>query len=222
MDAVRLVFALPGTSFTANNFLSFTRLLHQIPSCGLDVSYIITNGRSSNVAKARELCLGCDPSLMPEAKLFEQYNFTEYTHILWIDSDVTGFSIEHLKKMLEADKDIITGLYRRSPNEFCLSQDFNLQTFELTGSLPWMDSQALMKIKELVFEVAHAGMGFMLVKAGVLEKIIPPRFESRRISASVAEAAGEDVCFCETARALGFGVWAHKDVVVGHEKMAIM
>jgi hypothetical protein len=76
---------------------------------------------------------------------------------------------------------------------------------------------------ESLVEVAYTGMGFMLVKRGVFEKLEYPWFRpiEKKIGAMV-DFTMEDVAFCLRAKEAGFKVLVDPAVRVGHEKKVVL
>lgn len=223
---IKLVIALPGSSFTANFVLSLFRFIHEVNTKAFQESvggleYILVNGRSSLVTTARELCLGRAQKI-GSTQMFEAYGYIGYTHILWIDSDMTNFTSEHLKLLLDMDTPVSTGIYRRCTGDFCVCQDFRLDHYNEHLSLPWLSSADILKLPEVVFQVSHTGMGFMLVQKGVFEELPPPCFRTYPLIEGAPDLGSEDVCFCEDTRKRGIRIFANKNVMIGHEKQIVL
>ena len=207
---MKVVFCIPGNSFS-NRFLkcwtNLTRELHK-----KDIEYELLSQYIPNVYKVRSLLLGAD-------RKFGQYQTPwqgkkDYDYIMWIDSDQV-FEPNDFFKLLEHDKDIVSGLYLRKPRsdnlnditiEFaCFNEDGKkLYTNEVNGEL---------------IKVWSNGMGWMLIKKGVFEKIEYPWF------GPIIEGLGfhgEDVSFQLRARDSGFESYVDTSIVVGHEKGVIL
>ena len=69
-----------------------------------------------------------------------------------------------------------------------------------------------------VIETSFAGMGFMLIKGGVFEKMKFPYFSIP----SHGECVSETISFCHNLKAAEIQLHAHLDVIVGHEKSIIL
>ena len=133
---------------------------------------------------------------------------------MWIDSDQV-FEPNDFFKLLEHDKDIVSGLYLRKPQgdtlddipiEFaCFNEDGKrLYTNEVNGELR---------------KVWSNGMGWMLIKKGVFEKIEYPWFGPIITGLGFH---GEDVSFQIRAKDVGFESYVDTSIVVGHEKGVIL
>ena len=138
---MKVIFCIPGNSFS-NRFLkcwtNLTRELHK-----RDIEYELLSQYIPNVYQVRSLLLGAD-------KKFGQYQTPwqgkkDYDYIMWIDSDQV-FEPNDFFKLLEHDKDIVSGLYLRKPQgdtlndipiEFaCFNEDGKmLYTNEVNGEL---------------------------------------------------------------------------------------
>ena len=124
----------------------------------------------------------------------------QYTHILWLDSDVQ-FSIDTFDILYAMDKPFVTGIYRsrRSPYAICLFDSIKGGT-------------RVIEIPNEPFEVEACGFGFVLMTREVLHKL-------RRIYGKCflpTEGAGEDVAFCERWINLGEKIYANPDVRINH------
>ena len=207
---MKIIFCVPGNNFS-NRFLkcwtNLTRELHK-----RDIEYELLSQYIPNVYKVRSLLLGAD-------RTFGQYQAPwqgkkDYDYIMWIDSDQV-FEPNDFFKLLEHDKDIVSGLYLRKPRsdnlndipiEFaCFNEDGKkLYTNEVNGEL---------------IKVWSNGMGWMLIKKGVFEKIEYHWFGT---IIEVLGFHGEDVSFQLRARDSGFESYVDTSIVVGHEKGVIL
>jgi GT2 family glycosyltransferase len=75
-----------------------------------------------------------------------------------------------------------------------------------------------------LFKVDYTGMGWMLVKYGVIEKMkypwLHPRIQKHK--AGWEEFVWDDVEFCMRIRDLGLDVWVDPTIIPGHEKTVVM
>ena len=207
---MKIIFCIPGNSFS-NRFLkcwtNLTKELHK-----RDIEYELFSQYIPNVYKVRSLLLGAD-------RKFGQYQTPwqgnkDYDYIMWIDSDQV-FEPSDFFKLLEHDKDIVSGLYLRKPQgdtlddipiEFaCFNEDGKmLYTNEVNGELR---------------KVWSNGMGWMLVKKGVFEKTVFPWFGP---IITGLDFNGEDVSFQIRAKDAGFDSWVDTSIIVGHEKGVVL
>jgi hypothetical protein len=140
------------------------------------------------------------------------------THLMFIDADI-GWEPWHLLVMLNAQKDVIGGLYpmKSLPVKWCVNG--------FDGAAQEGDLQ----------EVSKTGTGFMLIKRDVFEKLnahpatkpfindigLPPElnpFMKTYFDTAVRENRyySEDWTFCENWRDLGGQVWVDKRVLLKH------
>tara|TARA_R110002020_G_scaffold129987_1_gene290869 strand:- start:671 stop:1378 length:708 start_codon:yes stop_codon:yes gene_type:complete len=149
---------------------------------------------------------------------------TNYTHLLFIDSDVE-FGPDAGLRMLVADKDIICTPYRAK------NPDLNVHTY--TVDLP--DPKVVPILPGGLVEIEAGPTGLMLIHRRVFEKIIKNR-PDLKIKNPVKEddpshqfyynffdfafedgyTMGEDVSFCKLARKEGFKLYANIDSMTGH------
>ena len=144
----------------------------------------------------------------------------ESTHLMFIDADI-GWEPWHLLVMLNADKDVIGGLYpmKSLPVKWCVN-GFEGAAVSEDGTLQ---------------EVSKTGTGFMLIKRDVFEKLnqhpatkpfindigLPPElnpYMKTYFDTAVRENRyySEDWTFCENWRDLGGQVWVDKRVLLKH------
>ena len=129
------------------------------------------------------------------------------THILFVDYDVLPRS-NTLRRLLEHDKDIISGVYpaiQKFKISWCLSrgETFKLMDFEDLPNNP--------------FKVHVACNGMLLVKMEVFDKIEWPYWKTEYFTNGVK--AGADIYFFDKAKAAGYDIWVDPKVKCGHFKM---
>jgi len=131
-------------------------------------------------------------SLLPEArnKLIADLTvgFTDWTHLLLIDSDTTGFTPDHLTKLINAQVDIIGGVlpHRTPPFQPAL------------GLLP--DPETINTIQEFfdyvlqpdthprrINQVSYVGLAFTLITRRVIEQLPKPLFFTDRPTSAGAQ-----------------------------------
>ena len=153
---------------------------------------------------------------------------TEYTHMLFIDSDVE-FGPEAGLRMLVADKDIITTPYR--------VKDERLDTPRYT--VKFANPKSVPILPGGLVEIEAGPTGLMLIKRGVFERIMKNHPELK-IKNSANQALketdkshsfyynffdfafedgytwGEDVSFCKLARDNDFRIYANTESPTAH------
>lgn len=227
-----VVFALPGDTFSNNFLLGWTMLFNYCLSH--DITPLITNHQSNNIYYVRNMCLGGNNLWGVEQKPFN--GEVDYDFIMWIDSDQV-FSVENFVNLLQHDQDIMSGLYlMQGGKHFATVEKMEQDFFKENGHYKFLSGEELIerrkKEEEPVIEVDYTGMGWMLVKKGVFEKMQYPWFtpdwqemsyeDPSGNTVSVREFTMEDVCFCKKAKELGFKVQVDTRNVVGHEKRVVL
>ena len=150
---------------------------------------------------------------------------TEYTHLLFIDSDVE-FGPEAGLRMLVADKDIITTPYR--------VKDERIDQPRYTVKFP--DPKVVPILPGGLVEIEAGPTGLMLIKRAGFEKIIKNRPDLKIKNPATPNAGkthtfyynffdfgfndgyamGEDVSFCRLARANDFKIYANIESSTTH------
>ena len=139
----------------------------------------------------------------------------DWTHIMWIDSDIE-FSPECIHSMILDDKPIIGGFYPKKG----LPVDF--------ASSPMPNGEDT----ETSFETDYVATGFMLIKREVVEAMMEAYPERKfkyqdelefydLFSPYIDHDNGslyltEDYAFCKLARAIGYKSYMSKRFVLGH------
>jgi len=153
---------------------------------------------------------------------------TDYTHLLFIDSDVE-FQPEAVLRMLMAKKDIICTPYRAK----------NPDLTEHTYTVQFPDPKVIPVLPGGLVEIEAGPTGLMLIHRRVFEKIIKNRPDLKiknRVNPGIKEDAkshsfyhlffdfafnhgytmGEDLSFCKLARKEGFKLYANTDSMTAH------
>ena len=172
------------------------------------------------VSYARCLCLGADVRRGTHQKPFD--GKIDYDYIMWIDSDQI-FSFEQIQKLISYDKDIVSGIYKTENGQnFACVKDWNQDHYKKHGSFYFLQQEDCANHRGLM-EVQYNGMGFMLIKKGVFEKVEYPWFrQMKKQVGDLEEYCSEDVAFCQLAREAGFKIFIDPQMVVGHEKMRVL
>ena len=104
-------------------------------------------------------------------------------------------------------------------NEACVLEKVEGKPYLKSG---WMKEDDI-KLRNQLIECYHVGMGFMLIKRGVFERITPPFFmDSHFIQNDLERFGGEDVVFCYKVRKAGFQIWVDPRVRCGHAKTIVI
>jgi hypothetical protein len=196
-----------GGMLTESTFMSFIKWSNTCRQLGIEWT-METMTNESLISRARNTLV---------AKFL---NNPDSTHLFFVDADI-GWEPWHLLVLLNADKDVIGGLYpmKTLPIKWVVngfegaevSQDGNLQ------------------------EVSKTGTGFMLVKRHVFEKLNShpavkpfnndiglPKELDRHLRTYYDTAVrenryySEDWTFCENWRDMGGKIWVDKRVLLKH------
>jgi len=190
--------------------------------------------------------IGLLPSVRNDVIKKVYMNEPEFTHILFIDDDMSDFTHDHVQALLDADKPIISGLITSRVPPFKLIS--NLESKSKEEIIACINEQR-------IIEEPHVGMAFTLIKKQVIDTLAQPcdiwftmdrmprqsflketqtfleglvnssKPEFDRYKEAIAwgrtsflgsELIGEDVEFCHRARFGNFKSYTHCGVIVGH------
>ena len=196
-----------GGQLTESTFMSYIKWSNTARQLGLDWT-VETMTNESLISRARNTLT---------AKFL---NTKESTHLMFIDADI-GWEPWHLLVMLDAQKDVIGGLYpmKSLPVKWCVN------------GLPGVEEDP----NSSLVEVSKTGTGFLLMKRDVFEKLnehpavrtfandigLPRELDvymKTYFDTAVREGRyySEDWTFCENWRDLGGQVWVDKRVLLRH------
>jgi hypothetical protein len=196
-----------GGQLTESTFMSYIKWSNTARQLGLDWT-VETMTNESLISRARNTLT---------AKFL---NTKESTHLMFIDADI-GWEPWHLLVMLDAQKDVIGGLYpmKSLPVKWCVNG--------IPGVVEDPNSSLV--------EVSKTGTGFLLMKRDVFEKLnahpavrafandigLPRELDpymKTYFDTAVREGRyySEDWTFCENWRDLGGQVWVDKRVLLRH------
>ena len=196
-----------GGMLTESTFMSYIKWANTCRQLGIDWT-METMTNESLISRARNTLT---------AKFLHN---KESTHLMFIDADI-GWEPWHLLVMLNAQKDVIGGLYpmKSLPVKWCVNGFDGAEVSE-DGTLQ---------------EVSKTGTGFMLIKRDVFEKLnahpatkpfindigLPAELNPHMktyFDTAVRENRyySEDWTFCENWRDIGGQVWVDKRVLLKH------
>jgi len=196
-----------GGQLTESTFMSFIKWSNTARQLGLDWT-VETMTNESLISRARNTLT---------AKFLHN---KESTHLFFVDADI-GWEPWHLLVLLDAQKDVIGGLYpmKSLPVKWCVNG--------LPGVVEDPNSPLI--------EVSKTGTGFLLMKRDVFEKLdahpavrafandigLPVelnQYMKTYFDTAVREGRyySEDWTFCENWRDLGGQVWVDKRVLLRH------
>ena len=213
-----VVFCLPGASFGGRFLECWTELFAWCLKNG--IKPVLSRKQSCNIYYVRNMCLGADVMRGKNQKPFD--GKLDYDYLMWIDSDII-FTPAQFGRLLSRDTDIVAGVYPMADGRSLATVlDWDEEYFKQHGHFNFLTLQDI-DGKEDLIQVSYTGMGFMLVKKGVFEKMEYPWF--RPIEKQIGDAVDftmEDAAFCLKAAEAGFRVFIDPTVRLGHEKKVVL
>ena len=204
---VHLCMPCYGGQLTESTFMSFIKWANVARQLGIDWT-VETMTNESLISRARNTLT---------AKFLHT---KESTHLMFIDADI-GWEPWHLLVMLNAQKDVIGGLYpmKSLPIKWCVNGIPDAEQNDPSG----------------LIEVTKTGTGFLLIKRDVFDKLnAHPAVKSFTNDIGLDPALNiymktyfdtavrenryysEDWTFCENWRDIGGQVWVDKRVLLKH------
>ena len=184
----KILIAVPCMDMVHASFAQSLASLNKVGQCmvNFSVGSLIYDSRNKLAAKAMK---------------------EEADYILWLDSDMV-FSPDLLEKLIEDDKDMVSGIYfrRTSPWNPVIFKDSELKD----SRLEWTDYVEYPK--ETLFKVAGVGFGCVLMKTDILFDMVG-RFGDWF---SPLYNSGEGLSFCYRAKELGYEIWCDSRIKCGH------
>ena len=186
---MKIFIAIPSTDYVDVDFVKSLTSLETVGECHVE----IING--SLIYANRD-------------KLSELAVVGGYDYVFWLDSDMI-FAPDILKRMIAADKDIISGLYfmRRPPYDPVIYKTLKIglpgeAEVEIYNDYP----------ENSVFEIDACGFGGVLVKTSVIRDVI----EKNKTAFIPIPGYGEDISLCIRARREGYKIFCDSAVKMGH------
>ena len=209
---MKIAILLPGTAYTKGFFQSWTKLISYFTQQG--IQYSISNHYCPVVYEGRNLMLLNGQRANINAVPLQG---VDYDFMLWLETDMV-FTPEDVMNLIAADTDIISALY---------PMGVNAPEAAVAGWLPdkRIHIPSAFKEEPKAIPVDFCGLGFILVKRGVFEKLKYPWFKkmySEPDEQGNIDYLGDDFSFCEEVKQLGYTVYIHTRVVAGHEKSIIL
>ena len=227
------MFALPGNSFSSNFLLAWSQLLIASQQKGIDL--VLAPGVSSFVSFARAKSFGYN--VMSGEHQLPFQGKIDYDYIMCIDSDMV-FNPDMFFALLESPHDVTSGLYIMSDNKhFTAVRDWDLDFFAKNGTFQFLTPQDVESWKAAPAEpanrymqVTYNGLGWTLIKKGVLEKLNYPPFwrPLHRVPAAIAgspdivDQSSEDVALFLNLRDAGVKCYIDTTIRAGHEKTVVL
>jgi GT2 family glycosyltransferase len=173
----------PGSFVKSEYVTSLVNTLNFLNEKGISVKF--GNSQSPIIFQARQT----------PYDLSKKINFKK---MIWIDSDIS-WQVDDFLKLLESDKDIISGVYLNELGEI-VAKGLNEKTIEKKD----------IEKNFLPIEVSWCGFGFMCLSKEITLELKNPFARQNQI--------GEDVSFCLNAREAGYSVYLDPLVRVSHYK----
>jgi hypothetical protein len=216
---VKVIFCMPGRTYSREFLLGWTDLMMQASARGHQC--MISQQYTSCVHFARAKCLGGDVLKGPDQKPFQ--GKVDYDVIMWIDSDMV-FRPDDFFALLESPHDVTAGLYMmENMQEFAVVKNWDKDYFAKHGSFKFLRPDDIVGSAQYV-KVAYSGMGWMMIRKGVVEDLKYPWFYGplEVISEGVVDMNSEDVSFCKALDAAGHPIYVDTKVRVGHQKSLVI
>lgn len=215
---MKVVFCLPGKTYSREFLLAWSDLVMQATAKGHQC--MISQQYSSVVHFARARCLGGDVLAGPDQKPFQ--GKVDYDAMMWIDSDMV-FKPDDFFNLLESPHDVTAGVYMMEDlKHMAVVKDWDTEYFRKTGTFQFLSPPDIENQPQYL-PVSYAGMGWMLIRKGVIEDLKYPWFWSplQEIEGLV-DMSSEDVSLCRAMASAGHQVHIDTKIRVGHQKSMII
>ena len=186
---MKLLIAVPTLDFVHVDFMrSLIDLTNKLKDDGVTFEVCVVSGTLVYVARDKLACKAINE---------------EFTHVLWLDSDMV-FRPEIFEDLRDTGKKFVCGVYhaRRPGFMSCIFKECaDLNKLERFTEYP-----------RDTFEIGGCGFACVLVSVEIL-KAVQMRFKT---CFCPLKDFGEDIAFCNRARELGFRLWCEPTVRLGH------
>ena len=221
----KIMFCLPGKNYSGTFLINWSNLLKHCENKRYE--YYIAQAYTSNVHFVRSMCLGA--SILNGEDQLPFNGRIDYTHLMWIDSDII-FDSQQFEQLLSQNKNIIAGLYlMEGGTHYPVIEKWDETYFKAHGHFEFLSKKELgdriLKEPPKMLNVIYSGMGFMLIKRGVFEspKIKYLWFATDNLKiGNMTEMISEDFSFCLKAKRAGFDINIDPTIMVGHEKTQVL
>lgn len=201
-----------------------------LKSNDVGINPILSNKYSPVVYYARSACLGGDVLRGVNQKPWD--GKLPYEYLMWIDSDIV-FDVESFMSLFNKmeknpDLEVLSGVYLMENRvHTTVVKDWDIEFFKKNGSFQFLKMAELINHSASdprgLIQVDYVGMGWMLMRRGVVEKLQYPWFKPHfhQIGDSY-DFTSEDVGFCHDLKEKGVKIWVDPTIKVGHEKSLIL
>lgn len=227
-----IIFCIPGNNFSNNFLYAWTELFAY---CLMNnINPILSNSYDSNVFFVRNKCLMGDFLKGKHQKPFQ--GKIDYDYIMWIDSDQV-FNVEMFKRLLSHNVPVVSGCYlMQNATHYAAVQELNVEHLINNGSYEFLTPAHIENWRNLpenkdknLMKVSYTGLGFMLMKKGILEKIEYPWFKPSMTTLKneageviIQDFNSEDFYICQRIQEFGIPIYLDTSIIVGHEKKLIL
>lgn len=213
---MRIVFCLPGNSYSGDFLKCFTNLWTWCLQNGHQP--VLSQQHSSMVNFARCKVAGADVS---KGMYQKPFNGVPYDYMMWIDSDQT-FTIGDFSKLLSMDCDVASGWYSQPQGFTPVVENLDDEYFNKHGHYQFIKQEEMLE-RKFAFKADYIGFGWVLVKQGVFERMEYPWFAPKKLQVPQGyEMCSEDVAWCLDAKQLDIDIYVDPQIRVGHEKIQII
>ena len=228
MEQPTIVFCVPGKTFSRNFLISWTALFAHLKNLGYKP--VLSSQYSPVVYWARSSCLGGDVLQGKNQKPWQ--GKLKYDYIMWIDSDMV-FQIDDFTRMLDKmqhlpEVQVLAGPYLMEDRvHTTVVKNWDEAYFQKHGTFQFLKISDLQiqsyEVKSPLIKVDYTGMGWMLMKKGVIEQLEYPWFKPHFHNIGNAyDFSSEDVGFCHDLKEKNIDIWVDTTIKVGHEKQIIV
>jgi hypothetical protein len=193
---MKIIFCLPGHTYSREFLLAWTELMMQASSKGHQIMV------AQNLT--RQMCVAGDPAKGP-------FQGQDYDAALFIGQDAV-FKTEDFFKIIESPHNVTGGIYMSE----------TLQNFDIIReNNPDFPQGKYLRPEDIVgapqyIPVVYSGMNWMLVRNGVFEKLPYPYIWSTQTEPS------DEKNFCTLVESAGERVYVDTTVRVGNQKRMIL
>ena len=186
--SMKLMIAVPTTDYVHAEFMKcLVNLTAKLIRDGVDVDVNIIGGTLVYIARN---------------KIVHKAILDDYTHVLWLDSDMT-FSPNILDDLMFCEKEMVCGAFvsRRPPYGPCVYSSIEkgaIKQVENFGTEPFL--------------VAGCGFATVLTSVDLLREV-HMRFNT---TFTPTTDYGEDLAFCARVNEIGHEIWCEPTVRPGH------
>lgn len=215
-----IVICLPGKSFSGEFLQSYTNLITTFLQN--NIPFVVSTIYNPNIYFCRNAILGGNVTNGKNQKPFN--GKLKYSYLLWLDSDII-FTPQNIKDLItEAQKyDFVSGLYSLANGQnFATVEFFDNNYLKENGLFQFLTPEEVSK-KKAPFPVAYTGLGFCMMKYGVIESLQYPWFKPKFIQVDdITELASEDTSLCINLSTKGILPYVCPNIIVGHQKTFII